>query len=198
MTQSTCLRSVISKRLCGLCLLSLLAAQANLCPGALVFDNHTYALTITSGRVGDVRAEALALGGDLVSINSAAEEAFLETTFAGLADTTFWIGLHAQNDVWGDWAWYNGDPVGYFKWGNFGVPEPNNAGGGENNTILALVPGVASDYGWADVNDNPGRSHRGIVEIGPDTVVPEPATYIAGVLLLVPLLAQLRRSRRIS
>ncbi len=171
MRETTFLHSAPSKRLCGLCLFSLLAIQADLCHGLTYynFGNHKYALTDVSGRVADARAEAILLGGDLVSINSAGEEAFLEATFSGLTDTQFWMGLYAQNDVWGNWAWYNGDPTGYFKWGNFGVQEPNNSAGGENNVILVLSLGVNGDYGWGDVNDNPGRSHRGIVELVPDT-----------------------------
>ncbi len=129
-----------------------------------IFEGYRYTITHSAGTVLEARAEALALGGDLVSINSAAEEQFLESTFGNQSDDylhEFWIGLEALNGQWGNWGWMNGDPVTYTDWGDWGVPEPNNAtqGQAENNVVLYFYP----QFGWADV---PGsRQDRGIVEI---------------------------------
>jgi hypothetical protein len=78
----------------ALALTGTLAALSPVSQAVTFFDfgGHRYGLTTAATSVGDARAEALSLGGDLVSINDPAEEAFLESTFGGTTEP-FWIGL---------------------------------------------------------------------------------------------------------
>ncbi len=81
----------------------------------------TYYLT-TATTWTDAQAQAQAMGGNLVTINDAAENQFLVNAFGG--SELFWIGLNdvAQEGVF---KWINGEPVTYTNW-NSG--EPNNYG----------------------------------------------------------------------
>lgn len=65
-------------------------------------------------------ANAVALGGHLVTINDAAEQAWLIDTFG--SNLFYWIGF---NDITaeGNWVWVSGEPVTYTNWMD---GEPNN------------------------------------------------------------------------
>lgn len=70
----------------------------------------------------DAEIKSLALGGHLVVVNDAAEQAFLWSTF-GPVTGLFWIGI---NDVAreGRFVWTTGEPPSYTNWF---AGEPNNA-----------------------------------------------------------------------
>ena len=75
-------------------------------------NGHTYIM------VGDAtqnvlvaRFNANALGGYLVAINDAAEDAFIQANFSG----SYWIGLSDQATE-GTYVWDNGDPLTYTAW----------------------------------------------------------------------------------
>ncbi|HNX90276.1 MAG TPA: lectin-like protein [Candidatus Omnitrophota bacterium] len=58
------------------------------------------------------RSMAQALGGDLVTINDAAENAWLvENMFSG-THSTMWIGMYRYGSL-NEWAWASGDPISY-------------------------------------------------------------------------------------
>lgn len=94
------------------------------CDGA-EFDGHTYWLCTDSHNWDEARAECQSAGGDLASINSAAEQDFL----AAQTDANQWlIGLHKKNasggSAGGDWEWVDGTDLStYEHWGN---SEPDN------------------------------------------------------------------------
>jgi hypothetical protein len=129
------------------------------------FNGHYYALT--SGPSNWLVAEnaAVALGGHLVSITSAAEQTFINSTFLAAPNnkTTYWMGFIDQlnNSVF---TWTSGEAVTYTNW-NPG--EPNNFGGNENyGTINWHVshnrgigdtppPGSIADGKLGDWNDAP-------------------------------------------
>lgn len=60
----------------------------------------------------EARAKAIAAGAHLVSINDAAEQAWL---LAILGQSPFWIGLRRLGPQ-GAWQWADGAPVGYTNW----------------------------------------------------------------------------------
>lgn len=122
----------------------------------------------------DAEAEAQSVGGHLVTIRNAAENAWLVSTFGG--NQEFWIGLTDWGSE-GIWRWASGEPVTFTNWDN---GQPDNQGvAGEDCAHLnhghpgnVYTPAVWNDLGnrvyeyWLD-----RLPIRGIIE-----VVPEPAT----------------------
>ena len=102
---------------------------------------------------------AVQLGGHLVAINDAEENAWLLETFRDYIEGSWgiWIGL---NDIQseGQWVWSSGELVSYTNWGG---SEPNNLGGED----------VASLYGYGGWNDLNGNRYSiyGIVEMSKPT-----------------------------
>lgn len=101
-------------------------------------------------------AEAVSLGGHLVTINDAAEDDWIYTSELGSAHN--WIGFTDAAQE-GNWVWISGEPVGYTNW----LPgSPNNTGGIEHYAEW-------DRNSWNDVpNDGWGIPHEGIVEVVPD------------------------------
>lgn len=106
---------------------------------------HWYDL-VTSGGDGSwasAEAAAMGLGGHLVTINDAAEEAWLRTTFS--ATDRYWIG-YTDAATEGSWIWSSGETPGYANWGagepNDSTPPPE----GEDYAVLNWN----SDGSWND------------------------------------------------
>ena len=131
------------------------------------------------------REEALADGGYLVTINDAAENAWLVTNFQGTpADSLFWIGYNDELSE-GNFVWDNGESPGYTNWD---VGEPNNApaNGGED---FAHMFGAFNTWGatpgtWNDVNETI-NSFYGIIE---RDALPLPASSDRSLALLAFIL----------
>lgn len=116
----------------------------------------------------DAQDQAVEAGGNLVTVNDAAEQAWLETTFGG--SELFWLGLTDQGDE-GNFKWVSGQEVTYTNW----LPgEPNNWAGIEHHVVSNWdIKGKWNDY--------PGSGYRavkGIVEIEAAQSVPEPASIL--------------------
>jgi hypothetical protein len=134
---------------------------------SLDFQSHTYSLLDTSMNWTDSEAEAVSLGGHLVTINDALENQFVLTFFANAlpGNGRVWLGLSDAVSE-GSFFWANGEPVTYTNWD---FNEPNNAG---NEDYVAMYSGNGF---WVDVQDlaNPGIGDVfGVVEVAP---VPVPA-----------------------
>ncbi len=100
-------------------------------------------------------AEAVSLGGHLVTINDAAEDDWLYTTELGSAAHR-WIGFTDAGHE-GNWVWISGESVTYTDW----LPGEPSGGGTENYAEW-------DHNGWNDVpNDGWGVPHQGIVEVVP-------------------------------
>ena len=70
------------KLTCGVAgLLLMLVVMGSAQAGLIDFDGHFYGLTDSAGAWQDAENEAMAMGGHLVAINSAAENQFLSDTF---------------------------------------------------------------------------------------------------------------------
>jgi Ca2+-binding RTX toxin-like protein len=117
------------------------------------FAGKLYTLTSQASSWARAREEALALGGDLVSINDAAEGQFLVNAFSPLSQQA-WIGL-SDAVIERNFVWANGDGVTYVNWA---PGEPNNLFDEDFVEILLTSGGL-----WNDLPGFVGR--RGIVEI---------------------------------
>lgn len=155
-------------------------------------NHHEYYL-LTPSSWQDAEAEAVTLGGHLVTINDAAEDAWVFSTFGsyGGEDRSLWIGLNdAANE--GTFTWISGDTSTYR---NFLSGQPdNNDGFGEDYVHIAKAGnGFSVEPGkWNDLA-SPNSTYvsafgplEGVVEVD---AVPEPTSLalagigIAGLML---------------
>jgi len=159
----------------------------------------------------DAQAEAVSLGGHLVSINDAAENQFLIDNFTSGTDANrvLWIGLTDQNSE-GVFQWTSGEPVTYTNW----FPgEPNNSaeGGGDEDyvsfnwhfTVPDALPKVQGTWN-DDTNTGPSGPLQGFTRGSPRhggapgpfhgvvEIIPEPASLG---LLSCAAVALVRRRR---
>jgi hypothetical protein len=179
-------------------------------------NGHSYYLLSQNTWI-DSEAEAISLGGHLVTINDPAENAWVWSTFGGGTvasggqGRTFWIGLN-DAEVEGTYRWASGELLDTSPWlpGTPWAPihppygpegyEPNHFFDDEDYVFMR-----AKGDGWADVRGgltegiampDVGEASlpiHGIVEINS---VPEPATFaIWGVLGSIGVCTALFRKR---
>ncbi len=123
------------------------------------YDGKEYVLT-SRKTWEDAQAEAQRLGGNLVTINSAAEEVWIQQNFG--SEEAFWIGLSDQAQE-GVFQWANGEAVTYTNWA---PGEPNDWQGNQDYGRINF----GSDRQWDD--DQATSLMRGIVEIDPTDANP--------------------------
>ncbi|MDJ0517755.1 MAG: lectin-like protein [Trichodesmium sp. MO_231.B1] len=137
-------------------------------------NGHQYFQTTPDTWTG-AQAQAVAAGGNLVTINNAEEQAWLISIFG--SKSPFWIGLN-DIEVEGQFKWASGQPITYTNW----LPsEPNNFPHIPEGEDFVQMFG---DTGrWVDTTtyliNLPPNFSPGIVEIEtPPESVPEPSTLI--------------------
>ena len=106
----------------------------------------------------EAEAYAVSLGGHLVTINDAAEDAWLVATFG----TEYFIGFN-DRAVEGAWVWASGEPVTFTNWF---AGQPNDFGTGEDVATIENMPPI----GWNDIPDDGTLSF--VVEVAADTTPP--------------------------
>jgi hypothetical protein len=130
---------------------SISANTANTSESYAEYNGHKYLLTSTAKTWEQAQQEAQQYGGNLVTINDATEEQWLQSTFG--TSESFWIGLTDKVSE-GNFVWINGEPVTYTNW----YPnEPNDSLGNEDYTHM----NVAGK--WNDHNST--AVFRGLIEI---------------------------------
>ena len=170
------------------------------------YNGHTYHLLDTDGTKWwlEAEAEAVSLGGHLVTINDAAENQWVYDTFGGVATTyaaanslpdqsvlSLWIGF-SDHVTEGTFVWSSGEAVTYTNWRS---NEP--AGNAADEDFVGMF-----------VNNNPTLWHDivgtdrftdltfGVVEI--NSIVPEPssmALLLSGALVFGVRRLRSRRAR---
>ena len=144
-------------------------------------NGHTYYL-LSADTWNNSEAFAQTLGGNLVTINDAAENQWVFNTFFPMisisGDPALWIGLSdpTLNDGSGsqhaaDFVWADGESATYRNWVS---GEPNNAGGVEYYAAMRspfdTLPGT-----WNDLSNTGGGAAGNV--FGVVEVVPEPQAY---------------------
>ncbi len=136
-------------------------------------NGHTYYL-LDSAAWTDAEAQAVALGGHLATVRSAAENQWIVNQFAGgsTANRRLWIGLHrvANDAVFG---WTSNEADTFTSWCS---GEPNSATNTDGFTFIVqpvadpnfplLVPGSWNDTFDTDTGTD-GREPYGVVEVNP-------------------------------
>ena len=115
--------------------------------------NGKFYLLSNAGTWTQAQAQAVTLGGNLVTVNDAAENQFLVNTFGGTE--RLWIGL-TDEVTEGTFKWANGEAVTYTNWAS---GEPNNLN--DEDYVEFNLRGAGK---WNDL-PNSLRLLRGIIEI---------------------------------
>ena len=130
-------------------------------------NDHLYILTDSALSWEDAEKQAIALGGNLVTVNNLAEQQFIEQTFlSGDNDrSAYWIGFNDAASE-GNFVWSSGEPVTYTNW-NLNTNEPNDFNNNEDYAVLnfhhAIDPINFPKGTW---NNFPGDGeYRGLIEI---------------------------------
>jgi hypothetical protein len=129
-------------------------------------NGHTYHLLKAGDGVSGLKwteaeAAAVSVGGHLVTINDAAENDWVVTTFN---DFHLWIGLNDELNE-GQFIWPSGQPVSFVNWAS---SEPNNLGGNED--YAQIFNWSQAGRKWNDVanlSSSGVHSYFGIAEIEP-------------------------------
>lgn len=128
-------------------------------------NGHYYSL-LTSNTWTGAQAEAKAMGGNLVTINDAAENAWVFNAFSA-GQYNLWIGL--TNDTNNVFTWADGTAFAYANWdGDISQPD-----GGEEHWVLMVKDDLGQGLTagkWHDTTDDPNSvfswigSVHGVVE----------------------------------
>ncbi len=125
-------------------------------------NGHVYVL-LSQGTWAQSEQAAAALGGNLVTINNAAENAFVHSTFG--TSRNLWIGFN-DSAAEGTFTWTSGENPGYTNWRQ---GEPNNSGSGEDYAYMVLESGR-----WNDATGAPVSTIYAVAEIDAPAVIAGP------------------------
>jgi hypothetical protein len=134
-------------------------------------NGHAYRRSSPELTFEQAEAEAVALGGHLVSLTSAQEQDFVLNNFLSGAQQfdTYWIGLTDADSYTteGTFVWTSGEPVGYTNWAPF---EPNDNFPGEDYGAINWfhhIGNLSLPVAWNDLANQGAFDlyYRGIIEL---------------------------------
>ncbi|MEM9947094.1 MAG: lectin-like protein, partial [Cyanobacteria bacterium P01_D01_bin.36] len=141
-------------------------AQTATTANGIVYNGSEYVLTNSRASWTSAQAQAEALGGNLVTINDAAEANWLQSQFDN--GQSFWIGINDRAQE-GRFEWASGEAVDYTDWRNGG---PDNYGNQDYGVIEWEGTGGSQwqdhyeDGGWEYNNGWQWQyGYQGIIEI---------------------------------
>ena len=113
-------------------------------------NGSTYYI-LTPALAGSAQRFAQGLGGNLVTVNNAAEQEWLRCNVASIAGTTttLCIGLN-DTAIEGTFVWYSGETSSYRNWDE---SEPNNLGGIEDQVGMFAASSGGTVGHWVDERD---------------------------------------------
>lgn len=100
-----------------------------------IFENHRYEVFDEALKWDAAQAKCEEMGGHLVTINSEAEQKFIESLLMDKPNKDYLIGLNRKIDEFNTWV--TGEAVEYTNWGE---PQPDNLGGSQ--TAGVIVNGI--------------------------------------------------------
>lgn len=122
------------------------------------YNGHSYQITSAAMTWTNAEAEAVSMGGHLVTINDALENSWLAGTFTGYSND-IWIG-YSDATKEGTWVWTDGSDSTYANWDYYNN-QPDNHLGQEDYGEISISTGR-----WNDLPNNAwGYLIFGIIEI---------------------------------
>ncbi|MGF1488091.1 MAG: lectin-like protein [Prochloraceae cyanobacterium] len=141
------------------------------------FNNSLYTVVPAGGNWNTAENNAIALGGNLVSISDAAENSFVQSIITSQNLGRVWIGASDQLTEW-NYTWSDGTAFTYTNWA---PGEPNNDGGNEDFAEMF------SNGQWNDNSiGNPFAPTTGIAEINLGLNPANPAIFNGSLYVVVP------------
>lgn len=122
--------------------------------GKASFHEHEYAFFDESVSWSDAKSKCEEMGGHLVTINSAEEQAFLIDLVLASQKKNMWIGAYPEN---GSYKWITKEPFSYTNWAS---GEPNNVHNMQNAAMMYTQNASYPSGTWNDENEN-GREWTG-------------------------------------
>jgi hypothetical protein len=118
-----------------------------------VYNGHGYYLSDKAFNWQVAKSMATSVGGHLVTITDAGENAFIYNKFRQVDNYGPWIGLYNTGTM-GSFAWVTGEPVNYTNWN---ASEPNNYKGTATQITEPYIHIMGYDYlnRWNDMVDVP-------------------------------------------
>jgi hypothetical protein len=138
------------------------AAQTTpLLPRYDLANQHTYVMSPVGLTWQTAQSYSRTLGGHLVAINDAQEQAFLQGQYGALWPPIYWIGL-TDAATEGVFVWDGGDPVTFTS---FCQGEPNNFGNNEDYVEIVFTGGGVCWNDDSSPNLNGSSPTQGIIEL---------------------------------
>ena len=117
------------------------------------FNKHTYQIFDQSMTWTEAQAYCEELGGHLVTVTSAEEQAFIESILENGTRKQYWMGLRIVEDAF---AWVTGEPLSYTNWDAYEPDRRYNSGVYESyvhilNEANPAHAGASQRFKWNDM-----------------------------------------------